>query len=98
MPDQLDRRRDGSLRRPDAGGRTTIEVAELFSQQRLSNMLAATTSLADKFARQSRDSKNKALLKEFPGAFSAWPVATPPQACARCPLKISGLMKWTLPG
>ena len=45
----------------------TIEVSELFSQQRLSNMLAASPTLAAKFARQTRDSKNKALLKEFPG-------------------------------
>lgn len=46
----------------------TIEIAELWSKQRLANMVVASPTLSKKIRpARSRDSGNTTLLKEFPG-------------------------------
>ncbi|WP_157669298.1 phage terminase large subunit family protein [Chitinibacter sp. GC72] len=69
----------------------TIEVSELLSQQRLSNMLSASPSLSKKFAQQSRDKKNKALLKEFPGGILRLAGGNSAASLRSMPVKYLGL-------
>ncbi|QZA80192.1 phage terminase large subunit family protein [Deefgea piscis] len=69
----------------------TIEVSELFSQQRLSNMLAASPSLSKRFGQQSRDKKNKALLKEFPGGILRLAGGNSAASLRSMPVKFLGL-------
>lgn len=69
----------------------TIDVSELLSQQRISNMIAASPALACRFANKSRDNKNKALLKEFPGGILRLAGGNSAASLRSMPVKYLGL-------